>query len=275
MQVFVRHAAYTDILPNRFMTKAYDARLLFIVSGKGEMHFADKVEPFSANTLIYYPAGYAYLPLPDPDDPPRFVTINFDFDRTHSHITEAIYPTPVDRFEPSAAISSHLNCGRALYQKSFVLHHMGDLQTSFLEIADTYSKMTDTSKETAEALLQYVLCRLSDRKEEETDGLYGRIVDYIAANLTTIRDNAEIAQALNYHPYYINQYFKTQSGKTLHKYILESRLHKAAVLLRMSADSIADIAEAVGFKNADHFSKCFKEQYRVTPTAFRRTAILV
>lgn len=275
MQIFIRHAQYTDRLPNRYMTKAYDARLLFIVSGKGEMHFADRVEPFAANTLIYYPAGCSYLPLPDPADPPQFITVNFDFDRSHSHITEAMYPAPVDRFQATEAINSHLNCGRALYQKPFILHHAGGLKASFLEIADACLDMHAVCKETAEALLQYVLCRLSDRKERETDGLYGRIVEYISANLTTIRDNAEIAEALNYHPYYINQYFKTQSGKTLHKYILESRLHKAALLLRTSTDSIADIAEAVGFKNADHFSKCFKEQYHVTPTAFRRTAMLV
>ena len=42
---------------------------------------------------------------------------------------------------------------------------------------------------------------------------------------------------------------------------------------------VADVDQfgfnAFGFKNADHFSKCFKEQYHVTPTAFRRTAMLV
>lgn len=275
MQIFLRHAAYTDTLPNRFMTKAYDARLLFIVDGKGEMRFADRVEPFSANTLIYYPAGCAYLPIPDPQNPPRFVTVNFDFDHTHRHITKAIYPVAVDRFEDSAAISSHINCGRALYQKAFVLRHRGDLKGYFLEIADAFGKMAEAPKETAEALLQYVLCHLSDRKEAETGGLYGRILDYISANLITIRDNAQIAEALNYHPYYINQYFKSQSGKTLHKYILETRLHKAALLLRAGTDSVADVAEMVGFKNADHFSKCFKEQYHVTPTAFRKATMLI
>lgn len=275
MQLFIRYAAYTGYLPNRFLTKAYDARLLFIVSGKGEMHFADGVEPFEANTLLYYPAGCAYLPLPDLKDPPRFVTINFDFDRTHAHLTDTMSPVAVDLFDPSVALASHLGCGRALYQRPFILHHMGDLKDAFLEIAADYERMSPAASETAEALLQYVLCRLSDRQEQEKDSLYTRILEYIALNYATIEGNDEIAQALNYHPYYINQFFKAKSGKTLHKYIVELRLQKGAGLLRGSTQSVADIAQAVGFKNADHFSKRFAQQYHITPTRFRRAAALV
>lgn len=275
MQVFIRYADYTGQLPNRFLTKAYDARLLFIVSGKGEMHFADRVEPFKANTFIYYPAGYAYLPSPDPLDPPRFVTINFDFDRTHAHLREVIPPVAVDRFDQTAAINSHVGCGRELYQKPFVLPHMGDLKNAFLEIAETFSQPTAEARETAEALLQYVLCRLATRETQKAGGLYERILTYVTENITTVKDNNEIAAALNYHPYYINQFFKAKSGKTLHKYIMELRLQKGAAWLRSSDKSIAEIAFAIGFKNADHFSKCFKEYYHVTPTAFRRSSALV
>ncbi len=239
------------------------------------MHFVDRTVPFKANTLIYYPAGCTYLPLPDEQDPPQFVTINFDFDRTHAHITETISPAPANCFEIGAALNSHLGCGRMLYQKPFVLQHMGDLKGAFLEIAETFSRMSESSKETAEALLQYVLCRLSDRKEQEKDTLYNRVLEYIALNYATIENNDQVAQALNYHPYYINQYFKAQSGKTLHKYIMEWRLQKGAQLLRSSTQSIADIAHTVGFKNADHFSKCFTQQYHIIPTRFRRTAMLV
>ncbi len=275
MQIFIRYAAYTGYLPNRFLTKAYDARLLFIVSGKGEMHFADGVEPFEANTLVYYPAGCAYLPLPDPKEPPQFVTVNFDFDRTHTHLADTMSPVAAERFDPSAALTSHLGCGRTLYKKPFVLHHMGDLKDAFLEIAADYVQMSPTTSETAEALLQYVLCRLSDRKEQETDGLYSRLLEYITLHYATIESNNEIAAALNYHPYYINQFFKAKSGKTLHKYILELRLQRGAALLQSGTQSVAEIAHAVGFKNADHFSKCFTAQYHITPTRFRQLTVLV
>lgn len=275
MQIFIRYAAYTDHLPNRFLTKAYDARLLFIVSGRGEMHFIDRVEPFQANTLLYYPAGTAYLPLPDAEDTPRFVTVNFDFDRRCTHLAGTMSPVAAERFDETAAIGSHLECGHMLYQKPFVLHHMGDLREAFLEIAHMREQVDAAAHETAEALLQYVLCRLSARQQQEKDGLYSRILEYIALHYATIRNNNEIAAALSYHPYYINQFFKSKSGKTLHRYIRELRLQKAAGMLRGGEQSVGEIAHAVGFSNADHFSKCFMQQYHVTPTRFRRETSLI
>lgn len=275
MQIFLRYAAVTDRLPNRFMTCAYDARMLYILSGEGKLMLTDRVEPFAANTLLYYPPGTPYLPLPSPAYPPRFVTLNFDFYGLCRNRTQVLSPVAVEKFDPARAINSHLECGHELFESSFALRHAGDLRESFLEIAEEYGCMTVAAQETAEALLQYLCCRLAAHERRETDKVYDRLLAYISTNYAGIHDNAELAKKFCYHPQYLNQLFRKKSGKPLHQYIRDLRLRRAAGLLRDTEQSIAEIAEMSGFKNPDHFSRCFSEKYGVSPRRFRKEKIQI
>lgn len=273
MEIFLRFAAFTDFLPNRVLTCAYDARILYIVSGKGEMHFTDRTVPFAAGTLVYYPPGEPYLPLPDEKDPPRFVTLNFDFNRAHTELSQTLFPVAVEDFEPQQALRSHLHAP-PLFQRSFVLSHMEEMQESFLEIAAAFEEMTSAAREKAEALLHYLCCRLSMRQVQES-GVYEQILTYLAGHYLTVKNTAEIAAALHYHPYYLSAVFRQKSGTTLHRHILNMRLKKGAELLRRTDRSVAQCAFAAGFRNADHFSKCFLARYGVTPGKFRRGNLLI
>ncbi|MGY3215238.1 helix-turn-helix domain-containing protein [Mucilaginibacter sp. HD30] len=52
-------------------------------------------------------------------------------------------------------------------------------------------------------------------------------------------------------------------------FIRSVRLKKAVVLLNQKRYSQAEIAENVGFSNAAYFSKCFKEEYGVSPSHYQ------
>lgn len=106
-------------------------------------------------------------------------------------------------------------------------------------------------------------------------GLYRRTLDYLEAHYAEPLDNRAIARALNYHPNYLNAAFKRESGATLHRFLRNLRLQKAARLLRESDMTVAEIARAVGFENADHFSAAFSRQYGLSPTQCRRKGALV
>jgi AraC-like DNA-binding protein len=51
-------------------------------------------------------------------------------------------------------------------------------------------------------------------------------------------------------------------------FIRSIRLKKAVMLLNQKRYSQAEIAEKVGFSNAAYFSKCFKEEYGVSPSHY-------
>jgi AraC-like DNA-binding protein len=52
-------------------------------------------------------------------------------------------------------------------------------------------------------------------------------------------------------------------------FIRSIRLKKAVLLLNQKRYSQAEIAEKVGFSNGAYFSKCFKEEYGVSPSHYQ------
>ena len=61
---------------------------------------------------------------------------------------------------------------------------------------------------------------------------------------------------------------KALSGQTPSQFIRSIRLKRAAELLRNKSDNVSQIAYSVGFASQSYFTKCFKEQYGVTPGEF-------
>lgn len=52
--------------------------------------------------------------------------------------------------------------------------------------------------------------------------------------------------------------------------ILERRLERAAELLAGESGAISDVAYAVGFGSASHFTYCFRRRFGIAPSAYRR-----
>ncbi len=266
MNVFVRIAGINGFMPNNFFTKAYDCRMLYILSGSSKINIEGKEFPLKENTLCYYPPGTKYFPMANPDDPLFFVTINFDFTRDFQHVTRCLPPIREERFNPYEAQNTHLDCGLPLFHEPFVLQDAQIFRDNIKKVAEELERGNEGA---ASSLLQYVCYKLADYNRQKTDGLYERIVNYINLNYASVTSNQDVADALRYHPYYLNKVFREARGITIHKYILEVRLNKGAELLRETDYLINDIAAAVGFNNAEHFAKCFRKEFGASPTEFR------
>ena len=63
---------------------------------------------------------------------------------------------------------------------------------------------------------------------------------------------------------------KQLAGVTTVEFIRMLRLSKAADLCRNSSLTISEIMYSVGFSNHSYFTKCFKEEYHVTPKEYAR-----
>ena len=101
-----------------------------------------------------------------------------------------------------------------------------------------------------------------------------RLVAYIHANLgrrlTVQRLAAEAGVSESHLSHGFQQYF----GGSVSDYIRDARLRAAARALRLSGDSVQQIAWNFGFSDQAHFSRTFKSAYGVAPTEYRsaRTA---
>lgn len=64
--------------------------------------------------------------------------------------------------------------------------------------------------------------------------------------------------------------FKESLQTTPYQYLTEYRLSKAVSLLENTEKTIGEIAESVGFHQASHFGKCFKEKTGYSPREYRK-----
>jgi AraC-like DNA-binding protein len=66
------------------------------------------------------------------------------------------------------------------------------------------------------------------------------------------------------------------TGQTPNDFIITVKLKKAAAMLTNNPEyNISDITYMLGFSSPKYFAKCFKEQFGVPPSAFRKTEEIV
>jgi AraC family transcriptional regulator len=128
--------------------------------------------------------------------------------------------------------------------------------------------------ETAAAMLTvHLLQHYSHRRLEFKDYLDGlprstlyRVIDYIQANLDRDLGLADLAKIANLSPHYFTRLFKQSTGFTPHQFVIRCRVKRAKTLLLKGKDSIADIAQQVGFANQAHLNVHLKRLMGITPT---------
>ena len=62
--------------------------------------------------------------------------------------------------------------------------------------------------------------------------------------------------------------FKALYGKSLHAFVIDTRLSEAARLLKESSMPVCEIAEKTGYAKTSQFSAAFKKHFGVLPSEF-------
>lgn len=78
-----------------------------------------------------------------------------------------------------------------------------------------------------------------------------------------------IAERIGMHPNYVNSTFKAETGMTIGRYIRMRRLELAVALLCDSVRPLGEIAAICGFAQQPYFTRVFKQEFGMTPFAFR------
>lgn len=80
---------------------------------------------------------------------------------------------------------------------------------------------------------------------------------------------ADLASEASMSRYHFLRSFGRMVGLTPHQYVLRTRLHRAAVRLRRSTESISAIAFEVGFNDLSTFNRRFRRVMGLSPSAYR------
>jgi len=79
----------------------------------------------------------------------------------------------------------------------------------------------------------------------------------------------DVAQVAGYSPAYLTNLVQNQTGRTVKQWITERRMVQARSLLANSAQSVRQIAEAVGYPDASYFIRQFRQHHGLSPQAWR------
>jgi len=80
---------------------------------------------------------------------------------------------------------------------------------------------------------------------------------------------SDMARAAGLSRSHFSEQFKRAFGESPHAYLLTRRLERAAVLLRTTDYSVADVCFRVGLDSVGSFTSSFGRAYGRTPTAYR------
>ncbi len=98
------------------------------------------------------------------------------------------------------------------------------------------------------------------------------VVDLIETNyMDESISLSTIAEAVQLSPNYLSTLFKREVGLTLYRFILDTRLRHAKRLLKNPRYRTYEVAFAVGYANANHFSKVFRRETTMTPGQYRES----
>ena len=89
-----------------------------------------------------------------------------------------------------------------------------------------------------------------------------------------LRYPAQFAERMNIHVNHLNRALKETLNETTTQIISKRVLYEAKKRLDESNWRIAEIAFALGFSEAAHFSNFFKKRMQVSPTEFRKLSPL-
>lgn len=80
----------------------------------------------------------------------------------------------------------------------------------------------------------------------------------------------QVAENMYLSPFYISKIFKSETGDTPIRHLINIRLEKAKELLESGYEgSIQEVAAMVGYDDAYHFSKLFKKHFGISPSQVR------
>lgn len=158
-----------------------------------------------------------------------------------------------------------------------VLHTIRSMEGDEKQLASLVPMMNWTDHNITLAELRSLFEAFALEAAERIQGLYQsygssglyRIKCYVDRNFHENLNLKQIAGQFYMNSAYLGQVFKKNYGMYFNDYLLQLRITEAKKLLRQTDLRIYEVAEQVGFKNADYFVTQFEKLEQRTPTEYR------
>jgi AraC-like DNA-binding protein len=211
----------------------------FIIKLRGTTEYCagDQVWRLKEGQILFVPKGSSYLIREV--DPGYSYIVNFACDCS-ADIFRLPIPSGLDITQPSEKIYHSWRKGNP-YTATAELYRL-------LDKASGQVYVSPTEKQLLEPVVEYLQQHLTD---PELD----------VSTLASLSGVSEV---------YLRQVFKKQHGVSPSGFVIRQRLQLAKQLLKENY-SVAQVSEAVGYRDPLYFSRLFKKKLGLSPTEYRST----
>lgn len=150
--------------------------------------------------------------------------------------------------------------------------HPSYVESLYLDYTERLEHVTNSremSRMVNQMIITYCEC-VQSHSLAKYSPLIQRVLNYIHLHPEENLSLKYFAQLYSFSPSYLSNLFRTETGITLTEYINRCRVERAALLLRYTDQSIAQIGESVGFLDENYFTRIFKKIKGVPPSVYRR-----
>ncbi|MBE6613059.1 MAG: helix-turn-helix domain-containing protein [Ruminococcaceae bacterium] len=249
---------------------AYDCRLLFLHTGTLAFYCGGEQYDISAGTLLLWPSGIRYRIEPASEF--RATILNFDYIQAHADLPQ-MRPCSDEEFDPALILEQVSFDDCPALSSLLILPNMQEIENSLDQLTHEMREQKRWYRETASAILKRIIthaARVHAAGSIRMSGTVTKVIDYIRGHYAEPLTNSDIAAQVNYHEFYVNKLMLSQTGMTLHRYLMSVRVQNAARLLTTTDESAIKVAELCGFTSAAHFSGVFRKFTGESPVEYRK-----
>ncbi|MDF2837117.1 MAG: hypothetical protein K0Q63_2757 [Paenibacillus sp.] len=96
------------------------------------------------------------------------------------------------------------------------------------------------------------------------------VAELIRANFDTTLKVSNLARQVGFNEAYLSALFKKETGETIMDFTIRLRMGKARELLKQPGVKIYEVSEAIGYSDANYFTKLFKKMEGLHPQDYRK-----
>lgn len=278
IQPFIRFVQYIAI-PWSFHPSgvvAYDHRLFYVVKGNGTIDIDGTRYSAVTGSVFIHQSGVPYRFLIPSGEELHVISVNFDYTQKNSTAVQYLPLENPGKFDASKLLekitfSDAPTLNKPVYLENMqeIRHYLDQMIYEFTTRQHFYDRQMGCW---FTIILNLIIRNCSFRQSDKSElRSHIQILEYIRNHYQEDLCNHKLGSMFNYHPNYINQLIKRQTGLSLHQYVLTMRINKALELIQTTNLSIEEISKMTGFKNTSYFSQFFKKCTGFTPKSFRIT----
>lgn len=229
--------------------------LEFVASGTGTLHLAGQETTLTPGLVFCYGPGIPHRIVADRYDPPSKYFVDFAGRDAIDRLREC-------RLAPGA------------------LCHVAspaDIQRAFDDLIHDGSRGGALATPLCSSRLQYLILRIaasfSPGHEDHTAAFatYLRCHRYIEDHHVRSTQLHEIAQECGVSEAYLCRLFQRYDRQTPYQFLTRLKMNRAAKLLEDPGQLVKQVGAELGYRDAFHFSRAFKNVFGVSPRGFRET----